>query len=97
LSHQLIQYSYLQVLDFLTTLSFLVYGVQEANPVVRWFLEHSSSPILGLLLIKLLAVGLGILVWRLGHQRLLSRINILFAVVVVWNILAMIAGGMQLD
>ncbi len=96
MSHLLIQYSYLQVLDFLTTLSFLLYGVQEANPVVVWFVENSSSPIIGLLIIKSLAVGLGIIVWRTGRARLLSRINILFAVVVAWNLLAIIAGASRL-
>jgi uncharacterized protein DUF5658 len=96
LSHQLVQYSYLQVLDFLTTLSFLLYGVQEGNPVVRWFMQNSSSPVMGLLIIKFLAVGLGIVVWRTGRERLLSRINILFAIVVAWNLLALIVGATQL-
>ncbi len=95
MSHQLVQYSYLQVLDFLTTISFLLYGIQEANPIVRFFIAHTHSPLVGLLLVKIIAVGLGILVWRTGRLRLLSRINILFAVVVTWNLLALIAGGVQ--
>ena len=93
MSHQLVQYSYLQVLDFLTTLTFLLYGIQEANPVVLWFLENASSPIAGLLAIKALAVLLGVAVWKLGRQRLLARINILFAVVVCWNLFALIIGA----
>lgn len=91
----LIQYSYLQVLDFLTTLTFLLYGVREGNPIVRFFIEAAGSPMVGLVLIKLLAVALGLLVWRLGRQRLLARINILFAIVVAWNLLALIAGALQ--
>ena len=30
------QYSYLQILDFLTTIAFLVNGVKEGNPLVGW-------------------------------------------------------------
>ncbi len=95
MTHQIIQYSYLQVLDFLTTLTFLVYGVREGNPVVRWFIEQSSSPIVGLLLVKVAAVVLGVVVWRLGRQRLLARINIVFALVVAWNLMALIASALQ--
>ncbi len=95
MTHQLVQYSYLQILDFLTTLSFLLYGVQEGNPVVRWFMDESSSPIVGLLAVKMLAVILGVVVWRMRRERLLARINILFAIVVAWNLLALIAGAIQ--
>ena len=90
MTHVLVQYSYLQVLDFLTTLAFLLAGVQEANPIIRWMLQTSSSPLVGLLTIKLLAVCLGILVWRAGRLRLLSRINIMFAVLVAWNLVSLI-------
>ena len=90
MSNALVQYSYLQVLDFLTTVAFLLYGVQEGNPIVRWFLEQSSSPLVGLLAVKLVALGLGILVWYMGRRRLLARINILFAILVTWNLLALI-------
>lgn len=94
MTHLLLQYSYLQILDFLTTLAFLLYGIQEANPLVRLFMER-SSPLTGLLLIKLLAVVLGILVWRMGRQRLLVKMNILFAAVVTWNLIALIAGALR--
>ncbi len=95
MTHLLVQYSYLQVLDFLTTLTFLLYGVQEANPIVRWFLDLTSSPIYGLIAIKLIAVLLGIAVWRLGRTRLLARINLLFALVVTWNLLALIVSALH--
>ncbi len=95
MTHLLIQYSYLQVLDFLTTLTFLLYGVREGNPIVRFFIEFGDSPIVGLVLVKLVAVTLGILVWRLGRERLLARINILFAIVVTWNLLALVASALQ--
>jgi hypothetical protein len=95
LPHLLVQYSYLQILDFLTTLTFLLYGVQEANPIVQWFLDQTPSPVYGLILVKMIAVVLGIMVWRLGRMRLLARINILFAIVVTWNLLALIVSAIH--
>jgi hypothetical protein len=95
-THLLVQYSYLQVLDFLTTLAFLLYGIQEANPVVRLCLGLSNSPLAGLLLVKVLALALGIMVWRMGRTRLLARINTMFALVVAWNLVALIVGALHL-
>ena len=90
MNHLFLQYSYLQVLDFLTTLAFLLNGVQEGNPVVRWAIGLTSSPLSGLLLIKLVAIVIGIACWRLGRGRLLLRMNVLFALVVTWNVVAII-------
>ena len=90
----LLQYSYLQMLDLLTTVAFLLHGVHEANPLVRLALRYSSHPLGGLLLVKMLALSLGIYCWRCGRERLLTRINILFAIVVAWNLVALIAGGL---
>jgi hypothetical protein len=89
----LLQYSYLQMLDLLTTMAFLLHGIHEGNPVVRLALRYSSHPWGGLLLVKVLALALGVYCWRCGHERLLTRINILFAIVVAWNLVALIAGG----
>ena len=86
-----LQYSYLQMLDFMTTLAFLLNGVGEANPVVRFALQYSPNPVGGLLVVKLVALALGVYCWRAGRQRLLVRINILFAVLVAWNLLALIS------
>ncbi len=86
----LLQYSYLQVLDFMTTVAFLLHGVREGNPLVRAALHYSPNPLGGLLLVKALAVGLGIYCWRGGRERLLSRMNILFAALVAWNLVALI-------
>ena len=90
----LLQYSYLQMLDLLTTVAFLLHGVQEGNPLVRLALRYSSHPWGGLLLVKMIALGLGVYCWRCGRQRLLTRINIMFAIVVAWNLVALIAGGL---
>ena len=88
----LLQYSYLQMLDLLTTVAFMLHGVHEANPVVRFALQSSSHPLGGLLAVKIMALGLGIYCWRCGRDRLLTRINVLFAIVVAWNLVALIVG-----
>jgi hypothetical protein len=89
-----LQYSYLQMLDFMTTLAFLLNGVGEANPVVRFALQYSPNPLGGLLVVKLVALALGVYCWRAGRQRLLVRINILFAILVAWNLVALIANSL---
>lgn len=91
----LVQYSYLQVLDFLTTIAFLINGVREGNPLVRYFVSASANPISGLLIVKVMAVLLGLYCWRMGKSRLLTRINVLFALLVAWNLVALILGSMQ--
>jgi hypothetical protein len=92
MNQMLLNYSYLQILDFLTTIAFLVNGVKEANPLVRFALNMSPSPISALIGVKIAAVLLGLYCWRMGRQRLLGRINILFAIVIAWNLIALIVG-----
>ena len=91
----LMQFSYLQFLDMMTTVAFLLHGVQEANPLVRLAFRFGPNPLGGLLLIKCLALSLGVYCWRCGRERLLTRMNILFAVVVAWNLTALILGGVR--
>lgn len=91
----LVQYSYLQVLDFLTTIAFLLHGIEEGNPLVRYFVTATANPISGLLMVKILAVLLGLYCWRMGRAKLLARINILFAVLVAWNLVALIVGSVS--
>ena len=93
----LVQYAYLQVLDFLTTVAFLLHGVKEANPLVRLALYYAPHPLGGLLLVKAGAVGLGLYCWRCGRNRLLSRINLLFALLVAWNLAALIIQSANLN
>lgn len=87
----LVIFSYFQFLDLLTTVIFLLHGVQEANPVVRFALRVAPSPLLGLLLVKVAALALGVYCWRMGRRSLLLRINVLFAILVSWNLLALLA------
>ena len=89
----LVQFVYLQLLDLLTTVAFLVQGVQEGNPLVRWVIGASSNPLSGLLGVKVLALVLGLFCWRMGKQRLLGRVNLLFAALIAWNLVALIAGS----
>lgn len=92
MSSLLWQFSYLQVLDYLTTIAFLMIGVQEGNPVVRMFMNLAPSPLLGLAAVKVTALLLGVYCLKLGKDRLLSRINVMFAVLVAWNLVALILG-----
>lgn len=77
----------------MTTLAFLLHGVREANPLVSSMLRMTPHPIGVLLAVKFAAAALGVFCWKMGRERLLQRINILFAVIVVWNILAIIIGS----
>ena len=90
----LLQYSYLQVLDFLTTVAFLMNGIKEGNPLVRFALAAGPNPITGLLMVKALAVLLGVFCWWIGRERLLWRINIVFALLIAWNLIALILGSL---
>jgi hypothetical protein len=91
-NHMILQFMYLQMLDFLSTLAFLAHGVQEANPLVRAAMAWGGSPWSGLLAVKVLAVGLGLFCWKSGRIRLLARANAAFACLVVWNLVALIVG-----
>lgn len=86
----LLQYSYLQFLDLLSTLAFLLHGVREGNPLVRMMMHITANPLTGLVLVKVMAVALGFYCWKVGRGRLLKRINIAFALVVAWNLAALI-------
>lgn len=90
MTQTLYQYSYLQVLDFLTTVAFLINGVQEGNPVVNWALGAFPTPMAGLAAIKIVAIGLGIYCWQTAKSNILARINIAFAVLVAWNLVTLI-------
>jgi hypothetical protein len=85
-------YAYLQALDVMTTLSFLMAGVQEANPLVRYAMAMAGSPLAGLLAVKLAALLLGLFCWSSGRVRLLQRANVFFAALVAWNLCCLVLG-----
>ncbi len=92
MANPLLQYGYLQLLDLLTTLAFLLHGVQEGNPVVRIAMALLPHPIWGLVAVKCAALGLGIYCWWNAKFRLLDRVNLMFAVLIAWNLVALILG-----
>ena len=91
----LLQFSYLQALDFLTTIAFMLHGVQEGNPLVRLAMSFSASPLSALLFVKIAALILGVYCWRVRRTRVLMRMNVLFAVVVAWNLVALIVNAVR--
>ncbi|HEX5432314.1 MAG TPA: DUF5658 family protein [Bryobacteraceae bacterium] len=91
----LLEFSYLQILDFLTTVAFLMNGVHEGNPLVRLALQYGPDPLGGLLFIKLAAIALGVYCWVHGRKRLLNRMNYFFALIVAWNLAALIFAAAQ--
>lgn len=90
------RFGYLQVMDVLTTLAFLLSGVQEGNPLVKSFIAFSGSAVAGLIYVKLIGLSLGIFCWLRNRKRLLDRVNMFYAVLVCWNMLCLIVGLSQL-
>jgi hypothetical protein len=88
-------FSYLHFLDLLTTLAFLSLGVQEANPLVNLALKYSSHPLYALLSVKAVAILIGVYCWRVGRHAVLTKANLLFAVLVVWNLVAVLVADHQ--
>jgi hypothetical protein len=86
-------FAYFQMLDILTTVVFLLHGVKEANPLVKFALVAAPTPLLGLLLVKGIAVALGIFCCVRGRAKLLTRMNIFFAFLVSWNLVALIVSS----
>jgi hypothetical protein len=82
----------LQVMDLLTTLLFLHQGVAEANPLIRAVLTGSARPGVSLVLAKAFAIALATFAWRSGRKRLLWKMNLLFLLCAVWNLVAILVG-----
>jgi len=91
-SYALIAFFYLQTLDVLTTLTFLMVGVKEANPLFRIVFSFTGSPLVGLLAIKSLSGLLVWYCWRRQRRNLLNRINLFYAALVAWNLFALLVG-----
>ena len=87
------QYCYLQLLDGLTTVAFLRGGLQEGNMVVRALIQTTGSPWSGLLLVKVLALALGIYCAYVRKAQLLHRVNLCYALLITWNLVALIVGS----
>jgi hypothetical protein len=66
--------------------------VSEGNPIVGFAIQSAGNPLIGLAVVKVLAVVLGLYCWISGRSRLLERVNVCFAALVAWNLIALIAG-----
>jgi hypothetical protein len=81
---------YLQVLDLLTTLVGLKYGVSEASPFVR--LLMTWGPTVGVATSKIVALGLAGLCISIQKHHLVRWITYWYAGLVVWNLCIILAG-----
>lgn len=88
----MLQYGYLQLMDLLSTLAFLLSGVHEANPFVRATIRAVGDPLYGLLVVKTIALALGVFCFYRGRIALLRRINVFFALLLAWNLVNLIVG-----
>jgi len=79
---------YLQLLDLLTTLVGLRIGTAEASPFVRLMMH--AGPTLGVVISKVLALGLGGVCVYLKRPRLVLWATYWFAGLVVWNLMIML-------
>lgn len=79
----------LQLGDAATTLAFLHRGISEANPLVAALLRMPASPAVTLVAVKVLGCGLAAFAWKSGRRPLLRRVNVFFALCVVWNLAAL--------
>ena len=86
----LAEFVYLQLLDVLTTIAFLLQGVSEGNPIVRWVINYGPHPIGSLFLLKGVAVAMAVLCVYRHREGLLRKVNIFFAVVVLYNLAVLI-------
>jgi Domain of unknown function (DUF5658) len=85
---------YLQLLDFLTTMLGFRLGASEATPFVRGLMQ--IGPVAGVVLSKIIAVGIGAVCIWLNRVRLISWINYWYAALVIWNI-AMVFRALKLN
>ena len=93
----LTDFVYLQLLDILTTLAFLMQGVAEANPFVRWALAVGENPVQSLVMVKVVAVALAVYCVVRARHRVLRIANIFFAIVVAYNLVVIIISAPALN
>ena len=86
----LTDFVYLQLLDILTTVAFLMQGVAEGNPFVRWAISQGQNPLHSLILIKAASIALAIYCVVRARHKVLRIANIFFAGLVAYNLVAII-------
>jgi len=75
---------YLQILDVLSTLIGFSLGNTEASPFVRLLVRF--GPVAGLMLSKVVALGLVVACFMLKRMRMIRFINYWYAGLIVWNL-----------
>ena len=80
---------YLQLLDLLTTLVGFRLGAAEASPFIRMLMH--AGPGTGVMLSKLLALGLGGVCVYLRKHNLIRWATYWYGGLVVWNLVVMLA------
>jgi len=86
-------FSYLQILDALSTIACLILGGREANPVVQFAMSFAPNPIAGILIAKGVSILVGLCCWLTGRERALLRANLLFGLLIAWNLITVIIVG----
>ena len=81
---------YLQLLDALTTIAFMLQGVAEGNPIVRWAMRATENPISGLFMLKAAGVALAAVCIYRSREKMLQKVNVLFAGLIVYNMISLI-------
>lgn len=89
-SSQFVQFAYLQALDLLSTIAFLLHGAGEANPFVRWSMQTAPNPVAGLALAKMIGLSLALYCVHAQRERVLSRMNLFYAGLIAWNLVCLI-------
>ena len=82
----LAEFVYLQLLDVLTTIAFLMQGVGEGNPIVKWAIRWGPHPIGSLFILKVVAVAVAIYCVYRHREGVLRKANVFFAVIVLYNL-----------
>jgi hypothetical protein len=90
ISTQFVQFAYLQALDLLSTIAFLVHGVGEANPLVRWSMQLTPHPLGGLFVMKCVALVMAFYATKTQREKLMSRINLIYAGIISWNLVCLV-------
>ena len=80
---------YLQLLDLLTTLLGFRLGAAEASPFIRLMMH--AGPLNGVIVSKVLALGLGALCIYTNKSHVIRWISYWYGGLVIWNLLVMLA------
>jgi hypothetical protein len=76
---------YLQILDILTTFIGVCLGGSEVAPIARLIISHLGL-FAGLAMLKLLAGGFLILLWRIKRTSVVIKTNYVFMIIIIWNL-----------